>query len=250
MTRESIGKTGISDDALAAYFDGEASDAEAKGVREAIEGDPELAAELEQLGIMQELTQASLKSAAAEVPEARFEQIWDQIDRAIEQGERLQDSANAPAGLWGRLMAAFAPVKWPLAAAGAAAAVTLLAVNIGSEGAPGETVDDTIADRGTDHRANKAPELPSEVSADDGVAQPAPTQDPAANPMPDPTRLALRHPVDVVRVGQPLAPLPENSRVKFHEIEGAGNDVRISSGTVTVLYVEDDAEEQGSERSL
>ncbi len=245
MMRESIGKTGISDEALAAYFDGEASESEASAVRKAIEGDPELAAELEQLGVMQELTQASLDTAAADVPQARFEQIWDQIDRAIEQGERLQDSANAPAGLWSRLKAAFAPAKWPLAAAGAAAAVTLLVVNVGS--GPEHDNNAPVAERAT----NKSPEAPSVPPADDGATKPAPSNNPAVTPVPDASKLAQRMPpADAPEVGQPLAPLPDDSRVEFHEIEGAGNDVRISSGTVTVLYVEEDVEEQGSERSL
>lgn len=247
MMRETIGKTGISDEALAAYFDGEATDAEASAIRRAIDDDPDLAAELEQLGVMQELTQVSLTQAAEEVPQARFEQLWDQIDRAIEQDERLQESANTPAGLWDRLKAAFAPVKWPMAAAGVAAAVTVVVMNSGLD-APEGAPSPAVAEQGT----NKTPEAPS-VSPVGATPKAALTPEAKApSVMPDSKTIAQRMPEDdSVAVGQPLAPVPEDSRADVHEIEGAGSDVRISNaGTVTVLYVEEDVTDQGSERSL
>ena len=240
MMRESIGTTGVSDQALAAYFDGEATESEASAVRAAIEGDPELAAELEQLGVMKEITEASLQTAAAEVPQARFEQIWDQIDRAIEQGERLQESANSPAGLWGRLKAALAPVKWPMAAAAAAVAVTVFVMNTGDADSDASA---TIAEA-----PNKTQQAPSVPAPQDGAAKPSgpPTQ-PAPTPV-TPDRIAVAPTPEAP--AQPLAPVPEDSRTQLHEIDGVGSDVRISNGTVTVLYVEEDVQDEGSERSL
>jgi len=243
MMRESIGNSSISDEALAAYFDGEATEADAKAIREAIEGDPDLVAELEQLGVMQELTEASLQAVAAEVPQARFEQIWDQIDSAIEADTSVAAPVETPANLWERLKAAFAPVKWPLAAAGAAAVITVLAVG----------PDDSTEADGTDPIAkgetNKAPATPSVSPAQDGV--PTPDTPPSHSPTPMNPDSRLAHGPSATEAVHPLAPLPDDSMVELHEIDGAGNDVRISnSGTVTVLYVEEDAQDQGSERSL
>jgi len=244
MMRESIGKSGISDEALAAYFDGEASDDEASAIREVIDNDPELAAELEQLGVMAELTAASLQEAAADVPQARFEQIWDQIDRAIDEDERKAVPTAPPAGLWDRLKAAFAPVKWPVAAAAAAAVVTVFVMRTGGN----EGASDPMADRG----ANKAPGISSmPETADDGSSKDNAPTPPKVSPAPD-NRLAERMPAPepADAVAQPLAPVPQDSKVELHEIEGMGNDVRISNGTVTVLYVEEDIEDGSSERSL
>lgn len=243
MMRESIGKSGISDEALAAYFDGEASETEASAIRQVIENDPELAAELEQLGVMAELTAASLQDAAADVPQARFEQIWDQIDRAIEEDERKAIPTAPPAGLWDRLKAAFAPVKWPVAAAAAAAVVTVFVMRTGGD----EAGSEPMADRG----ANKAPGISSmpETADEDGSKRDNAPTPPKVSPAPD-NRLAERMPAPEPTVTQPLAPVPEDSRVELHEIEGSGNDVRISNGTVTVLYVEEEIEDGSSERSL
>ena len=247
MMRESIGKSGISDEALAAYFDGEASESEASAIRQAIENDPELVAELEQLGVMAELTAASLQDAAADVPQARFEQIWDQIDRAIEEDERKAVPTAPPAGLWDRLKAAFAPVKWPMAAAAAAAVITVFVMRTGDN----EGASEPLADRGPDRGANKAPGISSmPETADDGSKRDNAPTPPKVSPAPD-DRLAQRTPEpEPAEVAKPLAPVPEDSRVELHEIEGSGNDVRISNGTVTVLYVEEDIEDESSERSL
>lgn len=238
MMRQSIGKSGISDEALAAYFDGEASDSEVSSIRQAIEGDPELASELEQLGVMKDLTIASLEAAAAEVPEARFEQIWDQIDRAIDQGERLQASANEGGGLWSRILAALAPIKWPVIAAGAAAAVAVAVVSMPS-GQPES--DNSVA-----QAPNKDSQDPSVPPASDAPpSNPSPALQPT---VPQETKIAVAPTEAPAPAGAPLA-LPQDSSAELHEIDG--NHVRISNvGTVTVLYVEENLEDEPSERSL
>ena len=233
MMRKSIGQSGISDEALAAYFDGEAGESEVSSIREAIEGDPELAAELEQLGVMKDLTVASLEAAAADVPEARFEQIWDQIDRAIAQEDRLRESTEAQASIWSRMWAAVRPLRWPAVAAAAAAAVTLVV----AQGGPSDP--------------NNSPEV--------AVQEPAPPAPPskAEGSVPPPAKADMLASKDEPSSDAPedadLAPMPvpEAAQVEIHNIEFGGRGGRISSsGTVPVLYVEEEVGAVDSERSL
>ena len=84
MTNQ-VGHSGVSRDELALHFDGELTGAQAHELAAQIDADPELRDELAQLGIVQGLVQETLKTKAAQVPQARFEQIWDEIDRQLDQ---------------------------------------------------------------------------------------------------------------------------------------------------------------------
>ncbi len=90
--------TGITPADLHAYFDDELMPDQAATVAEAIESDPQLQMEHQQLVGLRGTVNASLEAAAAAVPSARFEQIWDEIDRAIERvsTESLALAARRP----------------------------------------------------------------------------------------------------------------------------------------------------------
>lgn len=232
--RESIGGTDISDEMLTAYFDGELADAESERVRAAIDADPALRGEFEQLGLVGALVQHSLARKANQVPQARFEQIWDEIDRAIATGARTSESKEISPSIWGRVWAALKPVRIPIAAAAAAAAVTVFVV--GQD----------------DSDPNKEPKVVVE-GTNPSTAPPATKDDrPRPKPMPAPTKVADADPVAPLEPAE-LAPMevPEASGVEIHNIELGGGGGRISNtGTVTVLYVEEEATQADSERSL
>ncbi len=229
--------TGITPTDLHAYFDGELLPDQAATVAEAIEADPGLRTEYQQLQGLRSTVDASFEAAAAAVPSARFEQIWDEIDRAIERDARLQSEAERNASLWMRLMGALRPVRVPLFAAAAAAAVTVFIVGPGS----GD--------------ANKA-DAGSSVAEAPTVAEPS--IEPEPGPAPNDSKIANNHspapkaPVELEPEPK-LAPMPvpDVNSAEIHSIEFGGRSGRISNtGTVTVLYVEEGEASTNSERSL
>lgn len=207
---------------LSAYFDEELTPEQAAAVSLALAESPELRNEHAQLGFLGGALRATLEAEAQAVPAARFEQIWDEIDRAIERDARLQAEANRNASIWTRLWAALRPVRVPaLAAAGAAA----LAIVILSRGG-----DEPNKPESTPSVAEASPPTQSDrVAVDEPVARPAPSPESKLPPM----------------------PVPESSEAEIHGIEFGGKHGRIShTGTVTVLYVEEDETPPNSERSL
>ncbi|MCA9651861.1 MAG: hypothetical protein H6712_09035 [Myxococcales bacterium] len=221
---------------LHAYFDGELSAEQAEAMAAAVTEHPELELEHEQLGGLQAALRASLEAEARAVPAARFEQIWDEIDRAIERDSRLQAEADRGVSVWSRLWAALRPVRVPLMAAAAAAAVTVIVIGSGPE----------------------APNKSESVASVDEREAPAPEAEAPRAPEPEPTKLADANPGRVSPPPStpeseiPPMPVPESSDAEIHGIEFGGKNGRIGhTGTVTVLYVEeDDAQSTNSERSL
>lgn len=227
--------TRVSAQELSAYFDDELMPEQAEAVARALEDDPGLRAEHAELGLLRGTVCAALEAEAQAVPAARFEQIWEQIDRAIERDARLQAEADRHASIWTRLRAALRPIRVPLLVAGAAAAVALIVVRPAAD----------------------------EPNNSEGVASVAP--DAAPTPAPAPSVAPPVQP-DRVAAGSPQAPsepstapdpkllpmpVPETSEAEIHDIEFGGRNGRISNtGTVTVLYVEEDETPTNSERSL
>jgi anti-sigma factor RsiW len=239
MTNQ-VGTSGVSRDELALHFDGELTGAEAHELAAQIDADPELRDELAQLGIVRGLVRETLERKAAEVPQARFEQIWDEIDRQLDR-----ESVSAPAGgsIWSRLWAALRPARMPLAAAAAAAAVTLVVVSMTgddgpNEASPGANNPGAVAsaqEPGADPKA-----APNPLPAGDRLAQ-APSPQPV--PSPDASDLEDQAAEDL--------PKPMKVEAEIHGVEFSGQTGRISkTGTVTVLYLEEEAQPKDTERSL
>ena len=234
MMREQIGGTDISDETLAAYFDGELSGAEAERVRTAIEADAELKSEFEQLGLIGGLVEHSLARKANQVPQARFEQIWDEIDRAIATDARTNESKEISPSIWARIWSAFKPLRVPAMAAAAAAAVAVYVV--GQDESDPNKDTNVVVEQDT-------PQPNAEPAKDDGAGP---------QPMPAPTKVADATPVAPPEPEE-LAPMevPDASGVEIHNIELGGGGGRISNtGTVTVLYVQEEPSQADSERSL
>lgn len=225
-----IGRSGVSHEDLQLYFDGELTGAEAQELAAQIEAEPELARELEQLGVLRDVVVASLEAKAQEVPSARFEQIWDEIDRALEREARAKESAAPQASIWGRLWTALRPLRMPALATLGAAAVALVAIRVGGVGDETTNNPDRVA------------------SVPDAEVVPTPaTQGPVEVPEPD--KVAVVPPPEEQA---PMAfPAPRPAEAEIHEVDFGGRTGRITrTGTVTVLYVEEDQEPTDTERSL
>ncbi len=201
---------------LQAFFDGELDEAAAERMAKTIDRDPALKQHLDGMALMRDLVGRSMEMRAAEVPRARFEQIWDEIDRNISQDAR---PAAAPASFWDRVWAAFRPFRIPALAAAGAAAVALVALDMGGS-------DPVNQD--------------TEVASVPKIADPTPDKvQPAPAPAPTPPAIAESF------------PSPRAAEAEIHGIEFSGKQGRISqTGVVTVLYVEEDPSAQKSERSL
>lgn len=214
------------DQRLQMYFDDELDDGDAADVAREVDRDPELRAHLEQMGTMRSLVSRSLEARASEVPRARFEQIWDEIDRSID-AEQKAARAAAPESIWARLWAAFRPYRTPvLAAAGAAALAVVVVQYTGDDGLNRESPIASV------------PETPPAKALPETGPTPAPSVEIAQRTPEAPT------PPEVF-------PAPKAAAAEIHSIEFGGKTGRISqNGTVTVLYVEEGDSPQKSERSL
>ncbi len=249
MTNQ-VGTSGVSRDELALHFDGESTGAEAHELAAQIDADPELREELAQLGVVRGLVQETLKTKAAEIPQARFEQIWDEIDRQL---DREAAAAGPSAGsLWSRVWTALRPVRIPLAAAAAAAAVTLVVVSVmdsdpSDKGVAAENNPGAVAsaqEPAAEQEPETAPapgtgskDAPSALPAGDRMAL---AQEPSS---PDPSSDGLDEVDDL--------PSPKKVEAEIHGVEFSGHTGRISkTGTVTVLYLEEEAQPKDTERSL
>ncbi len=242
-----VGSSGVSREDLALFFDGELTGAEAQELGAQVEADPELGAELEQLGLLRGLVSQSLEAKATAVPQARFEQIWDEIDRAIDREARERDAVAGPqSSIWARMWAALKPVRMPLAVAAGAAAVAIVAFNVGA----GASSDPSVANK--DGGVASVNESATEKS-DSAPAKRH--QGVRTNPTPDPDMLAQApNPAAGSTDDTPAEldlPKPKKVEAEIHGVEFSGKAGRISNtGTVTVLYVEEDVEPKDSERSL
>lgn len=218
----------VTPEELSAYFDDELDSGRAEAITRALEQDPELRDEHAGFGLLRGTVRASLEAEAASVPAARFEQIWDQIDRAIERDTRLQTEANRSDSIWTRLWAALRPVRVPVMVAAATAAIVAVVVTPGADG------------------PNNPEDVPSVAEGK------LPVTAPQVTPRVVPDRLAVKEPT-APEPDAKLRPMtvPETSEAEIHGIEFGGKNGRISNtGTVTVLYVEEDETPTNSERSL
>lgn len=219
--------TDITYEELHRLFDNELDEDAAQALRREVERLPGLELELEQLGQLRGVLVANAEATSAMVPQARFEQIWDRIEREIDQ---VESQEVKPASWWSQLWARLKPVQVPALAAVGAAAVVLVLVRGG---------------------ANNSEEAPSVATT---VGQPTPMTSfspphvakPSLN---DGQRLSETEEADTV-----IAAFPEprtGGETEIHGIEFGGQQGRVAqTGTVTVLYVEEDIEPQSSERSL
>jgi len=216
----------ISEQQLSAYFDGELPPAERAEVEQWLArdaatsgGGPSGRAVLAELGLMRDALGASLSAEAARVPEARFEQIWDEIDRALDRDTAAHQPAAPSPSLWARALGLLRPAWVPLAATAGVAAVLVVAVNVGGPtGAPANT-GELVASK---------PEPPPAVA-------PAPVLVAAAEV-------------------EPSFPEPDMREAEIERIEFSGKQGRIGTiegkrGTTTVIWVSDEDAGAG-ERSL
>ncbi len=213
--------------ALQQYFDDELDPAAEAAFAAKLDREPALREHLRQLGRIRELVTHDLERRASEVPRARFEQVWDEIDRVIGEEQRQAREVSAqPRSIWQRLWAALRPASVQVLAAAATAAVVVFVVKSMNE--PGVNQPDGVAS--VPHSAPVAKPQPTVSTPPDAIAHvPLPVAAPDGDAFPAPS------PVDA----------------EIHGIEFGGRNGRISqTGTVTVLYVEDDGAPQNSERSL
>lgn len=225
-----VGTSDVSREHLQLYFDGELTGAEAHELAAQIEADPELSTELRQLGILRDLIAEGLMRKAAEVPQARFEQLWDEIDRAIDRQEREGSGEPHHTSIWSRVLAALRPLRIPIVATAAAAALALVVVNA----------------MGDEDPENKVSDAPSIAHEQEGSA-------PSEAPAEPPSKIASSAPkAEPSELEPALAfPEPKPSEADIHRVDFGGRNGRISqTGTVTVLFVEEDEGPKDSERSL
>jgi hypothetical protein len=213
---------------LQAYFDGELGAEERLAFEAALAGDPEARLNLEELALLREAIVGSLEAAAEAVPEARFEQIWDEVDRTLDRDARLQQAADVNVSIWSRMAAFLRPVWAPtLGVAAAAAAIALYVGGGDSEGAENTPTRVASKDGPT---AEEAVEAPKKETA------PAPA---------DEGMIAAK--VDDA--------MPANSEAEIQRIEFGGKTGRIDrieskQGITTVIWISEDDETTDSERSL
>ena len=223
MTRLS---SSIPEEKLSAYFDGELEPAERQEVEQWLAHDAASHATLTELGVMRQAIDASLAAEAAKVPQARFEQIWDEIDRTLDRETAAHMPAVAAPSLWARMLGVLRPAWVPVAAVGGVAAVLIVVVSSGAV-TPANT-DTVVASK----PAQTAPEVP--------VAPVIPViAGPALAVAPDP---------------EPSFPAPDMHEAEIERIEFGGKNGRIGTiegkrGTTTVIWVSDDDAAPG-QRSL
>lgn len=126
MTRLS---NSIPEEKLSAYFDGELEPAERQQIEQWLSRDTAGRATLAELGVMRDALDASLAMEAAKIPQARFEQIWDEIDRTLDRETSAHMPAVAAPSLWTRMLSVLRPAWVPMAAVGGVAAVLIVVAN-------------------------------------------------------------------------------------------------------------------------
>jgi anti-sigma factor RsiW len=204
---------------LSAYIDGELGPAERAEVDRWLAQDAKARALVAELTLLRGAVEASLDAEAAKVPEARFEQIWDEIDRALDR-ETAAHPQTAPApSLWARMLGVLRPVWVPVAATAAVAAVV---VGIVSSGAITRTSGPTV------------PAIASTASV------PVPADSPSVGPtLAEATELSV--PAPAIREA-------EIERIEFGGKAGRIGTIEGKKGTTTVIWISEDEPPAG--RSL
>lgn len=207
---------------LHAYFDGELSNAERAEIESQLATDPELRTSRTELTLLREVVVASLDAEGAGVPDARFEQIWDEVERTLDRDVRLQQAADTNVSIWSRLASFMRPLWAPAAATAAVAAAVLIYVQSGGEG-----------------DANK----PAQVASKDPPAPPvvAAPEPPARGEDGGSAVIAFE--------------MPNNNEAEIQRIEFGGKSGRIDriegkQAVTTVIWVTEEDETSDSERSL
>ncbi len=226
---------------LDAFFDDELPARERAIVEQFLAEEPDAMAQFEELGHLRQAICDSFEEEAARVPEARFEQIWDEIERTIDSDARLQSAANTRESIWSRLTAFMRPVWRPALAVGGVAAVAALILSTG---------------RVTDIDANNGPQVASKTAADensDAAVKKVNHEVKDAAPAPAPT-IAAAKPAAVPEALAPF-PQPNEAAAEIEEIDFGTNGGQIDqiegkSGTVTVIWVTEDEDPADSERAL
>lgn len=226
------------DEQLSAYFDDELDDGVRASVEAEIERDSEFAAKLADLAFMRTMVAGNLELQAERVPEARFEQIWDNFEVALERESRLQEAAEAPPKWWQRLREWARPIRVPLAAVASVGALAFVIAR--SVGSPSENTDEELAANTQEQPASEgqsvAPDGKAEptVSTNDQIAV-APGRDPVPEaevfPQPEPGEAEIR-------------------RIEFGGQAGTISQIEGRRGTTTVIWVTEDEDPVDSERSL
>lgn len=122
----------VNQEQLSAFFDGELDPGERAEVEQWLKRDAGGRAALAELGVMREAIVVSLEAAAAKVQGARFEQIWDEIDRALDRETAAHPPAAAVPSLWSRMLGVLRPAWAPVAAVTGVAVVALVFVSGGA----------------------------------------------------------------------------------------------------------------------
>lgn len=237
---ESIGRTGVSHQDLQRYFDDDLTGSENQELVAQFESEPALKAELEQLELLRGLVVRSSQAQAELVPQARFEQVWSEVERAIERDAREERAQRVSRSVWGRLWGAVKPLRVPvLAAAGVAAAAVLV---VAYSDLMGNVAPSQIADA-----SPRDVTAADETSSEQAIAATPPRAPVPRRPSSGAGALELEEPVDD---GVQFTP-PKPGDAELHNVEFAGRNGRVAqTGTVTVLYVEEEVEPKDSERSL
>lgn len=108
---------------MSAYFDGELDDAARDEFEAAAAADPALQAMLDDFAHLQTAVRADLEAEAADVPAARFEQVWDEVERAISRAPAAMEPTPT---LMERLGALLGGWRAPAALAAGACAVAFV----------------------------------------------------------------------------------------------------------------------------
>ncbi|MCA9720615.1 MAG: hypothetical protein H6713_26265 [Myxococcales bacterium] len=231
----------VSETQIGALLDGELSASERELVEQFLAEQPDAMAQFEELGHLRQAICDSFEEEAARVPEARFEQIWDEIERTIDNDARLQSAADTRVSIWSRLVAFMQPVWRPALAVGGVAAVAALILSTG---------------RVTDIDANNKAHLASKTAAEAQVNPNAvddEVKDVAADEAPSIAK-AGRPEAAVPSVVGPF-PQPNEEAAEIEQIEFGGNGGQIGqiegkTGTVTVIWVTEEDDPADSERAL
>jgi len=120
---------------LMQHADGELAKRASTEVEGSLEGDADAQLKVEAIGELGELVRGHLELAADAVPQARFDALWREVDKAIAQAEPSVARRDAPVGLWRRISRWFDQHRSHIiVGAVSAGAVAALALVIGPSG--------------------------------------------------------------------------------------------------------------------
>lgn len=249
--------------ALHAYVDQELSGAERRALEARLAEEPALRLHLDEIRQVGRWFTAEAEREARAIPQARFEQLWDELEATLAKdaahssarstraaAAAARDTTGGWAGWWERL-------RWPagVAALAAAAVVVFTVASPSVPSAPEGGAQGGIADRGgkgPSDPAARPEQAPRDAGAD--VAAPAPVPPSAVGP-----DLRIADASDTARdaavaPGAEL-PSPDSNDADIERIEFGGASGQISRiegvrGTTTVIWVEEDDQPADTERSL